>query len=115
MHKIYYSDDTGEDYDLVSSHADLNTAEAEADRLNSILHDLVMRGKAFEPPAGTIDEKIEATCNFIRAQPEWQALCEAIPSVFTKDENPFVLGFNAGPTIDVREDNGCIVHPGRRP
>ena len=115
MHKVYYSDDMGDDYDFVSSHPDVATAEAEADRLNAILYHLVMRGKAFESTEGPIEERVEAECDFIRAQPEWQTLCEAIPSVFTEDEDPFVLGFNMFPTIDVRDENGRVLHAGRRP
>jgi len=113
MHKVYYSDDMGDDYDLISSHPDHATAEAEADRLNAILHELVMRGKTFECNEGTIKDRIQAEGDFIRGQPEWRILCEAIPSVFIEDADPFVLGFNAVPTIDVRDEKGRILHAGR--
>jgi len=109
MIDIYYSDDCGEEYDFISSHPDLATAQAEASRLNAILHDLVTRSKAFESTESSIKECLQAESDFIRAQPEWQILCTDIPSVFTNDADPFELGFNAFPTIDVRDNRGKII------
>lgn len=97
MKKVYFNDETG-DLKLISSHETEQEAEMRAETLDRVLDALLRSGR--DLPDGTTSEQYRA---HYRSSPHWALLCMEVPTVFTTDADPFALGFNMWPTIDVDE------------